>query len=214
MGWVGEGKKRREREREERRARGEVILIRHLEDARDSSSSSDDHDDDDEKDSSKQRRSTRSDDDDDADDDEKEEEEKGEQTQHNSTDNNKHTTAHTIEVDSADFEKDEFEYPAMLNRHLPPTIRILSYHPVPLPFSARFSCHTRTYHYLFYRDTLDVAAMREAGALMVGKSDWRNFCTYDVTSVSHFVRRIHRVDVLPEGESAEEAVVEGGGEVG
>ena len=191
VGWVGEGKKRREREREERRARGEVIHIRHLEDARDTDDDNDDTD-------SKQQQSSTDDEgegDDDEEADEEDSKEGGDQGQRS-------TAARSIDTDSIEWEKTEFDYVAMLNRHLPTTIRVLSYHPVPLPFSARFSCHRRTYHYLFYRDGLDIDRMRTAGSLLCGKHDFRNFCTYDVTAVTHFIRRIHRVDILPESEAA------------
>ena len=194
VGWVSDGKKRREREREERRARGEVIHVRHLEDAMDS-------DDDVNGDTNHQQQS--SDDEGSDDDDEKDDDSKAATTA--TTASAVRITAQSIEADSVDWEKTEFDYIAMLNRHLPPTIRVLSYHPVPLPFSARFSCHRRTYHYLFYRDGLDVERMRAAGALMCGKHDWRNFCTYDVTAVTHFIRRIHRVDVLPESKATKAA---------
>lgn len=193
VGWVSERKKQREKRREERRASGEVILVRHLEDARDS-------DDDTTDDTSQQQPPPQSDNDDSSDD----EEEKGEEATIHTSATSTTTTPSTTEVDAVDWEKSEFDYIGMLNRHLPTTIRILSYHPVPLPFSARFSCHRRTYHYLFYRDTLDIARMRAAGRLLCGKHDWRNFCTYDVTAVTHFIRRIHRVDVLPESKGAEE----------
>ena len=174
VGWVGEGKKQREKQREERRANGEVIHVRHLEDAM--SSNDDDNDD-----AATTHHQQSSDDDED--------------------DSKEAATAQSIAVESAEWEQSEFDYIAMINRHLPPTIRILSYHPVPLSFSARFSCHRRTYHYLFYRDELDIGRMRAAGALLCGKHDWRNFCTYDVTAVTHFIRRIHRVDILPEEQS-------------
>ena len=185
VGWVSEGKKRREREREERRAKGEVILIRHLEDAAPDSSSSDDDEDD-----STARTAQPQHSDDEADDDDD-----------NNTAAQQQQTNTTIELESAEWEANEFDYAAMLNRYLPPTIRILSYHPIPLHFSARFSCLTRTYHYLFFKDNLNIDAMRAAGELMCGKHDWRNFCTYDLTAVTHFIRRIHRVTIQPENNT-------------
>ena len=203
VGWVGEGKKRREKEREERRARGEVILIRHLEDAISSSSSDDDEDDVNVRSSTQQSRSSG---DESSDDDEKEDESSTHTSAEGRVTNGAvpitGMTAESIAAACADWEQGEFDYVAMLNKHLPPTVRVLSYHPVPLSFSARFSCHRRTYHYLFYRDALDVDSMRAAGALLVGKHDWRNFCTYDLTAVTHFVRRIHRVAILPEPHHA------------
>ena len=94
---------------------------------------------------------------------------------------------------------DELDYPALLNRHLPPTIRVLSATPVPLTFSARFSCTSRTYHYLCYQDRMDLVAMRAAAARMLGTHDWRNFCKHDAVQVEHFIRTIDRVDVVEGG---------------
>ncbi|KAL8867661.1 MAG: hypothetical protein Q9198_008436, partial [Flavoplaca austrocitrina] len=46
--------------------------------------------------------------------------------------------------------KDEIPYPQILNRLLPPEIRVLAWCPSPPPdFSARFSCEERCYKYFF-----------------------------------------------------------------
>lgn len=54
--------------------------------------------------------------------------------------------------DALDFDniRDEIPYPAVLNRLLPPEIRILAWCPSPpIDFSARFSCRERQYRYFF-----------------------------------------------------------------
>lgn len=56
----------------------------------------------------------------------------------------------------------ELPYIKMLNRVLPPDIRILDWAPVAEGFSARFDCQSRTYRYYFPRGSLDVALMAEA----------------------------------------------------
>ena len=101
-------------------------------------------------------------------------------------------------AEGAEEQEEELDYPALLNKHLPASIRVLSFSPAPLSFSARFSCTSRTYHYLCYADSLSLPRMRQAAALMVGQHDWRNLCKQDVAAVSHFIRRIDRVDIKQE----------------
>jgi tRNA U38,U39,U40 pseudouridine synthase TruA len=57
---------------------------------------------------------------------------------------------------------DELDYPALLNRILPEDIKVLGWADMSKAenFSARFSCQSRTYRYLFVRRTLDVEKMR------------------------------------------------------
>lgn len=56
----------------------------------------------------------------------------------------------------------ELPYVKMLNRVLPPDIRILDWAPAAEGFSARFDCRSRTYRYYFSRGSLDVALMADA----------------------------------------------------
>ena len=97
---------------------------------------------------------------------------------------------------------DEIPYPQVLNRLLPPDIRILAWCPnPPLDFSARFSCRERRYNYFFTQPAflpiphslkhpdsslntikdgwLDIEAMRNAAACFEGTHDFRNFCKVD-----------------------------------
>lgn len=88
-------------------------------------------------------------------------------------------------------EEQELDYPALLNRVLPPTIRVLGWTTVHPNFSARFNARYREYKYFVVtNDYLDVNRMRIAGRLLVGEHDFRNFCKPDVTAVKSFVRRI------------------------
>ena len=52
--------------------------------------------------------------------------------------------------------EDELDYPKLLNRVLPPDIRVLAWCPAPPNFSARFDCKQRTYKYYFPRGNLNI----------------------------------------------------------
>ena len=115
---------------------------------------------------------------------------------------------------------DEIPYPSILNRLLPPDIRILAWCPAPpLNFSARFSCRERQYQYFFTQPAftptpnhlesplpkvssnvkdgwLDINAMREAANKFEGVHDFRNFCKIDPTKqISNFERHIFYADI-------------------
>ncbi|KAI9648220.1 pseudouridine synthase deg1 [Ciborinia camelliae] len=113
---------------------------------------------------------------------------------------------------------DEIPYPQVLNRLLPPDIRILAWCPSPpLDFSARFSCRERRYRYFFTQPAfspipsqlehgtsaskmkdgwLDINAMREAARLYEGLHDFRNFCKVDPgKQITNFERRIFYADI-------------------
>ena len=103
---------------------------------------------------------------------------------------------------------EELDYVAIVNRQLPPDIRLLAWEDVPKTFSARFSPVSRTYRYFFARRSLDIKKMQEAAQLLVGKHDFRNFCKMNVISVKNFEREILSFEVRPaslavrEGERA------------
>ena len=109
---------------------------------------------------------------------------------------------------------DEIDYPRVLNRLLPPDIRILAWCPSPLPdFSARFSCRERRYKYFFTNPAfspetsgagmrqdgegwLDIEAMRRAAKSYVGLHDFRNFCKVDGSKqITNFERRIFHAHI-------------------
>lgn len=128
--------------------------------------------------------------------------------------------------DSDDFHSinDEIPYCQVLNRILPPDIRMLAWCPDPPPdFSARFSCKERRYRYFFTqpafsptvgfstsRDShsptppsgarrggwLDISAMRVAARKYTGLHDFRNFCKLDPSKqIENFNRRIFHADI-------------------
>ncbi|KAK4462422.1 pseudouridine synthase [Cladorrhinum samala] len=111
---------------------------------------------------------------------------------------------------------DEINYPKILNRLLPPDIRVLAWAPtLPEGFSARFSCRERQYRYFFTQPAfspvpssvaapgkegegwLDIEAMRAAAKMYEGVHDFRNFCKVDGgKQISVFTRRIFEADIV------------------
>lgn len=113
---------------------------------------------------------------------------------------------------------DELPYASLLNKVLPPDIRILAWCPFPpLDFSARFSCRERRYRYFFTQPAfspiphnlesditekkvkdgwLDIGAMKEAAKMYEGIHDFRNFCKVDGgKQITNFERRIFYSDI-------------------
>lgn len=116
---------------------------------------------------------------------------------------------------------DEISYASLLNKILPPDIRILAWCPFPpLDFSARFSCRERRYRYFFTQPAfspiphnlesgptvssestakdgwLNIDDMREAAKLYEGLHDFRNFCKVDGgKQITNFERRIFYSDI-------------------
>jgi tRNA pseudouridine38/39 synthase len=109
-------------------------------------------------------------------------------------------------------EEDEIDYPAILNRLLPSSIRVLGWTTAPTNFSARFSAEHREYKYFIVDSagSLDVALMLEAANHFVGEHDFRNFCKADVSKVRSFNRRIMEVRLteLPTATAGDRKVLE------
>lgn len=108
---------------------------------------------------------------------------------------------------------DEIPYPMVLNRLLPPEIRILAWCPSPPPdFSARFSCRERQYRYFFTQPAfspepsasssapsgwLDIDAMRDAAKRFEGEQDFRNVCKVDPAKlITNWSRTIFESDIV------------------
>ncbi|KAN0136879.1 Pseudouridine synthase [Lactarius tabidus] len=92
----------------------------------------------------------------------------------------------------------DIRYLHTLNAILPPSIRVYAWAPVASSFSARFSCRTRHYKYFFSARSLDVDAMRNGAARLVGEHDFRNLCKLDpAKQLTTFRRRILRADISP-----------------
>ncbi|XP_031816795.1 tRNA pseudouridine(38/39) synthase isoform X1 [Sarcophilus harrisii] len=98
--------------------------------------------------------------------------------------------------DSINDTVEEIRYTHILNRVLPPDIRVLAWAPVEPSFSARFSCLERTYRYFFPCADLDIEAMNDAAQKYVGTHDFRNLCKMDVANgVINFQRTILSANV-------------------
>ncbi|KAJ2063261.1 pseudouridine synthase deg1 [Coemansia sp. S146] len=92
----------------------------------------------------------------------------------------------------------ELPYVNMLNKALPPAIRILAWSPVLPDFNARFSCRSRFYRYFFSEEGLDIGAMKEAAQKYLGVHDFRNFCRLDpAKQISNFERNVLDIAINP-----------------
>lgn len=111
--------------------------------------------------------------------------------------------------------RDEIAYPRILNRLLPPEIRVIAWCPSPPPdFSARFSCRERQYRYFFTQPAfspeptnaghagvkpgwLNIETMREAAKRFEGEHDFRNVCKIDPAKlITNFSRTIFESDIV------------------
>lgn len=91
---------------------------------------------------------------------------------------------------------EELHYVSILNRVLPPTIRVLAWSPVSPDFSARFNCQHRHYKYFFTAHDLDIVLMQHAATALVGEHDFRNLSKLDpAKQITDFRRRIMRADI-------------------
>ncbi|KAK4503589.1 hypothetical protein PRZ48_004504 [Zasmidium cellare] len=125
--------------------------------------------------------------------------------------------------------RDELPYIQLINRVLPPDIRVLAWCPnPPADFSARFNCKERRYRYFFTNPAytplpgstpaasangrvgegwLDIEAMSEAAKKYEGLHDFRNLCKIDGSKqLTNFERRIfhagiHEVDPSQEPQT-------------
>lgn len=126
---------------------------------------------------------------------------------------------------------DEIPYMQVLNRILPPDIRVLAWCAAPpTDFSARFSCKERRYRYFFTQPAfnptpgpagfvknktasaglipqregwLDIEAMRDGAKRFVGQHDFRNFCKVDGSKqLENFERTIFHAAIEEADEGA------------
>ncbi|XP_009769567.1 uncharacterized protein [Nicotiana sylvestris] len=95
----------------------------------------------------------------------------------------------------------EMDYVRLLNQVLPNDIRIMGWSPIPVGFSARFSCLSRVYKYFFWHRNLNITAMETAAEKFLGEHDFRNFCKMDAGNVHNYRRHIISFEILPFNES-------------
>lgn len=119
--------------------------------------------------------------------------------------------------------QDELPYIHLLNKVLPPDIRILAWCPNPPDdFSARFNCKERRYRYFFTNPAftplpgsnssapgdgwLNIAAMQEAARKYEGLHDFRNFCKVDASKqITNFQRRVFHAGIHAVGPNDDPA---------
>ncbi|KAK0792403.1 pseudouridine synthase deg1 [Friedmanniomyces endolithicus] len=108
--------------------------------------------------------------------------------------------------------RDEIPYIQVLNRVLPPDIRILAWCPHPPPeFSARFNCKERRYRYFFTNPAyasapgsdegrLEIGRMELAAKKLEGLHDFRNMCKVDASKqITNFERRVFHAGIHRHG---------------
>ena len=92
----------------------------------------------------------------------------------------------------------ELCYVDLINRQLPPDIRVLAWSPVPEKFDARFNCISREYRYYFSSQGLDLQKMQQSCQLLIGQHDFRNFCKIDPSKPEMtYERRILECEIIP-----------------
>jgi tRNA pseudouridine38/39 synthase len=92
----------------------------------------------------------------------------------------------------------ELRYISMLNRVLPPTIRVVAWSPVTPTFSSRFACKYRHYKYFLHSRNLDISRMQDAASRLLGEHDFRNLCKLDASKqITNFRRTILQASISP-----------------
>uniref|UniRef100_M1D2V4 tRNA pseudouridine synthase n=1 Tax=Solanum tuberosum TaxID=4113 RepID=M1D2V4_SOLTU len=76
----------------------------------------------------------------------------------------------------------------------------MGWSPIPVGFSARFSCLSRVYKYFFWQGNLNITAMQTAAEKFLGEHDFRNFCKMDADNVHNYRRHIISFEILPFNE--------------
>jgi len=97
----------------------------------------------------------------------------------------------------------EMDYVNILNRILPPDIRILAWSPIKPSFNARYDCSYRKYHYFFSSQDLDIELMQKACKKFEGHHDFRNFCKIDPTKKNKFQRTIYSCSIFKAKNTSE-----------
>ncbi len=102
-----------------------------------------------------------------------------------------------------------------MNGYLPKDISILSCEDVPKDFHARYSCKGKEYMYLIhnsesknpfaedlellYRRKMDIALMQKAASYLVGRHDFKSFCSTHTDKIDT-VRTIYYINIEKSGD--------------
>jgi tRNA pseudouridine38/39 synthase len=105
-------------------------------------------------------------------------------------------TPQNTSVPSQTSSRHELRYVSILNRVLPPTIRVLAWSPISPDFSARFNCKHRHYKYFFTSHGLDLSLMQSAATHLIGEHDFRNLCKLDPgKQITNFRRSVMHAQI-------------------
>jgi tRNA pseudouridine38-40 synthase len=129
------------------------------------------------------------------------------------TDTGVHALNQVIHFDSS-AKRSDFSWVRGVNAHLPPGVAIQWAKPVPDSFNARFSAFERSYDYVIFQHPvkptllaarvgwvhtpLDIAAMRDAAARLLGEHDFSSFRSSECQAKSP-VKMMKQVDVVQNG---------------
>ncbi|KAJ8594128.1 tRNA pseudouridine synthase [Rhizopogon salebrosus TDB-379] len=101
-----------------------------------------------------------------------------------------------VRIPSQTSSRHELRYVSILNRVLPPTIRVLAWSPISPDFSARFNCKHRHYKYFFTSHGLDLSLMQSAATHLIGEHDFRNLCKLDPgKQITNFRRSVMHAQI-------------------
>ena len=121
-----------------------------------------------------------------------------------------------VEIPKAEFKMPLAKLPLAINAHLPQDIRILSAARVSEKFHARFDARGKQYRYFIWNHAamnpllrtqawhvsqkLDVAAMRRAVKLFLGKHDFKSFAGTRNYEMESTIRTLTRCDIRKSGQ--------------
>ena len=98
-------------------------------------------------------------------------------------------------------DSDEIDYIYLLNKALPPAIRVVAWSAVDPKFDARHSCISRSYRYYFFSEGYDTEKLRFLCKKFIGLHNFINFAKRDVL-ISSYWRRLYEFELV-EVSSAE-----------
>ncbi|PKQ09992.1 MAG: tRNA pseudouridine(38-40) synthase TruA [Actinobacteria bacterium HGW-Actinobacteria-9] len=138
------------------------------------------------------------------------------------TDSGVHALGQVVSFDAAGDEPELAALQRSLNALAGPGIVITEMRRMPAGFSARFDALSREYRYRIVpgpippvflapycwpvRHTLDLAAMRAAGALLIGERDFKSFCVAASAEGKSTTRALELLSVTPENVLGEHCI--------
>ncbi len=139
------------------------------------------------------------------------------------TDAGVHALGQVVSFESTGAEPDSTSLVRSLNAIAGPGIVVSSVRRAAPEFSARYSAVSREYRYRIVpgpvapvflarfawwsKKTLDLGAMREGAAHLVGEHDFRSFCVSESAEGKRTTRLLESVEVMPDNEMGEHCIV-------